>query len=196
MARTVYIGDQYRMIEKISQEGNMATVYRCWDDFDNEYAIKLFDKHIGNDDMEDYQQRIFSREVETLKRAQHENIVKIFEHDLDDNLNKYYIVLEYIKGRNFNEAFDDICDYDEYAKLELMDKVLAGIEYLHKRGIIHRDLKPSNIMINEEGVVKIIDFGISKITDSFYSEYTVGYFSTPRYRSPEQAQLSRVIFIH
>lgn len=188
MARAVYIGDQYRVIKKISREGNMATVYRCKDDFDNEYAIKLFDKHIGNDDMEDYQQRSFSREVETLKRAQHENIVKIFEHDLDDKLNKFYIVLEYIKGRNFNEAFDDICGYDEYAKLELMDKVLAGVEYLHKRGIIHRDLKPSNIMINEEGIVKIIDFGISKITDSFYSEYTVGYFSTPRYRSPEQAQ--------
>lgn len=188
MARAVYIGDQYRMIEKISREGNMATVYRCKDDFDNEYAIKLFDKHIGNDDMEDYQQRSFSREVETLKRAQHENIVKIFEHDLDDNLNKFYIVLEYIKGRNFNEAFDDICSYDEFAKLELMDKVLLGVEYLHKKGIIHRDLKPSNIMIDEEGIVKIIDFGISKITDSFYSEYTVGYFSTPRYRSPEQAQ--------
>ena len=88
MARTVYIGDQYRMIEKISREGNMATIYRCKDDFDNEYAIKLFDKHIGNDDMEDYQQRSFSREVETLKRAQHVNIVRIFEHDLDDNLNK------------------------------------------------------------------------------------------------------------
>lgn len=194
MARAIYIGDQYRMIKKISREGNMATVYRCKDDFDNEYAIKLFDKHIGNGDMEDYQQQSFSREVETLKRTQHENVVKIFEHDLDDNLNKFYIVLEYIKGKNFNEAFDDICSYDEYAKLELMDKVLAGVEYLHKRGIIHRDLKPSNIMINEEGIVKIIDFGISKITDSFYSEYTVGYFSTPRYRSPEQAQGKEATF--
>lgn len=188
MARAVYIGDQYRMIEKISREGNMASVYRCKDDFDNEYAIKLFDKYEGNDDMKDYQQRSFSREVETLKRAQHENIVKIFEHDLDDDLNKFYIVLEYIKGRNFNEAFNDICGYDEFEKLELMDKVLAGVEYLHKKGIIHRDLKPSNIMINEEGIVKIIDFGISKITDSFYSEYTVGFFSTPRFRSPEQTQ--------
>lgn len=188
MARAVYIGDQYRMIEKISREGNMATVYRCKDDFDKEYAIKLFDKHIGDENIEDFQKRSFNREVETLQRAQHENIVKIYDHDLDDNLNKFYIVLEYVKGRNFNEAFEDLCGYDEFSKLELMDKVLVGIEYLHKKNIIHRDLKPSNIMINENGIVKIIDFGISKITDTFYSDYTVGCFSTPRYRSPEQAK--------
>ncbi len=188
MDRAVYIGDQYRMIEKISKEGNMSTVYRCKDDFDKEYAIKLFDKHIGDKNSEDYQKRIFNREVETLQRAQHDNIVKIFDHNLDDNLNKFYIVLEYVKGQNFRETFADLCTYDEFSKLELMDKVLAGVEYLHKRNIIHRDLKPSNIMVNEDGVIKIIDFGISKITDTFYSEYTVGYFSTPRYRSPEQAK--------
>ena len=97
-------------------------------------------------------------------------------------------MLEYVKGRNFNEAFEDLCGYDEFSKLELMDKVLVGIEYLHKKNIIHRDLKPSNIMINEDGIVKIIDFGISKITDTFYNDYTVGCFSTPRYRSPEQSK--------
>ncbi|MCM1202985.1 MAG: transposase domain-containing protein [Bacteroidales bacterium] len=84
MARAVYIGDQYRIIEKISQEGNMATVYRCKDDFDNEYAIKLFDKHIGNDDMEDYQKRSFSREVETLKRANNIKPYDYFEYLLSE----------------------------------------------------------------------------------------------------------------
>lgn len=126
MAR-VYIGDQYRIIEKISREGNMATVYRCIDDFGKEYAIKLFDKHIGDENIEDYQKKSFNREVETLQRAQHENIVKIYDHDLDDNLNKFYIVLEYVKGRNFNEAFEDLCGYDEFSKLELMDKEVQEV---------------------------------------------------------------------
>ena len=53
MARAVYIGDRYRMVEKISKEGNMATVYRCKDDFDKEYAIKLFDKYIGDQNAKD-----------------------------------------------------------------------------------------------------------------------------------------------
>ena len=87
-------------------------------------------------------------------------------------------MLEYIQGKNFKEAFEDICRYEYVQKLELMEQVVEGIEYLHKKNIVHRDLKPSNLMFDKDGTVKIIDFGISRLQDTFYSDYTLAGFVT------------------
>ena len=67
--------------------------------------------------------------------------------DFDEEFDAFFIVLEYIRGRNFKEAFDDICKYEYAQKLELIMQVVEGVEYLHKKNIVHRDLKPSNLMI-------------------------------------------------
>ena len=69
-----------------------------------------------------------------------------------------------------------------------MKQVVEGIEYLHKKNIVHRDLKPSNLMLDSDNIVKIIDFGISKLQDTFYSDYTLAGFATKNYSSPEQLQ--------
>ena len=70
---------------------------------------------------------IFQREVETLKKVQHPNIVKFVAFDIDDDLDKYYIVLEYINGKNLAEARDMVSSYTEYEKLELADQILLGV---------------------------------------------------------------------
>lgn len=67
-----------------------------------------------------------------------------------------------------------------------MEQVVEGVEYLHKKNIVHRDLKPSNLMFDKEGTVKIIDFGISRLKDTFYRDYTLATFATKNYSSPEQ----------
>lgn len=194
MAKAKYIGDEYRIRKSLSESDSMSSVYYCTDDDDNEYAVKLYDRFPGDENSQKLQELIFKREVETLKKVQHPNIVKIVNFDTDDDINKYYIVLEYINGKNLSEAHDDISSYTDYEKLELADQILAGVECLHKKGIVHRDLKPSNIMIDENGHIKIIDFGISKGSDTYYTDMTVYQFNTPKYCSPEQAENKGITF--
>lgn len=181
-----YIADNYRIIKEITSTGNMSRVYKCRaDDDDNEYAVKVFNKVVKDANSEELQERLFNREVEILKKTNHMNIVSIHDYGLDDDLG-FYIALEYIDGKNLSEMMIEY-SRSEAAAFELAEQICLGIEHLHKKNIIHRDIKPSNIMITSDGVVKVIDFGISKLQDTFYSEYTVMHFSTPKYSAPEQS---------
>lgn len=185
-----YIADKYRLKKKDIGGGNMASILLCEDtDIDDDEAnssviIKMFNKPNGGD--ENLQKQVFNREVESLDKLNHKNIVRILDRGFDEGFNAFFIVLEYIRGLNFKEAFEDICRYEYTQKLELMKQVVEGVEYLHKKNIVHRDLKPSNLMIDKEGTVKIIDFGISRLQDTFYSDYTLAAFATKNYSSPEQ----------
>ena len=185
-----YIADRYRLKKKNIGGGNMASILLCEDtDVDNNerdssVIIKMFNKpNIGDEDL---QKQVFNREVESLDKLNHKNIVRILDRGFDESFKAFFIVLEYIQGKNFKEAFEDICRYEYIQKLELMEQVVEGIEYLHKKNIVHRDLKPSNLMFDKDGTVKIIDFGISRLQDTFYSDYTLAGFVTKNYSSPEQ----------
>lgn len=182
------INERYR-IKRALSPGNMSTVYLCIDVNSENLdmvAVKLFNKTITNSNTEELQNKIFYREVETLERIDHFNIVKILDKGYDEKSESYFIVLEYVEGKNINEIFDKLCTYDFYEKFDLIEQILIAVEYLHKKNIIHRDLKPSNIMITNENKIKLIDFGISKIKDTFYNEFTVVNFATPKYAAPEQ----------
>lgn len=185
-----YIADRYRVKKKDIGGGNMASIHLCEDtdidddEKDNYVIIKMFNKpNIGNEDL---QKQVFNREVESLEKLNHKNVVKILDRGYDEGFKAFFIVLEYIQGKTFKEAFEDICRYDYNEKIELMENVVNGIEYLHKKNVIHRDLKPSNLMFDVDNTIKIIDFGISKLQDTFYSDYTLAGFATKNYSSPEQ----------
>lgn len=185
-----YIADRYRLKKKDIGGGNMASIHLCEDtdidddEVDSSVIVKMFDKPNKGD--EDLQKKVFNREVEALDKLNHKNVVRILDRGYDEGFKAFFIVLEYIQGENFKEAFGDICRYDYAQKLELMEQVIEGIEYLHKKNIVHRDLKPSNLMLEKDGTVKIIDFGISRLQDTFYSDYTLSAFATKNYSSPEQ----------
>ena len=191
-----YIADRYRIKKKNIGGGNMASIHLCEDtdadddSKDSSVIVKMFNKlDIGDEDL---QKQVFHREVESLDKLNHNKIVRILDKGYDEEFDAFFIVLEYIQGKNFKEAFNEICEYDYSQKLELMQQVVEGIEYLHKKNIVHRDLKPSNIMLDKTGKVKIIDFGISRLKDTFYGDYTVSMFATKNYSSPEQL-LGKVI---
>lgn len=185
-----YIADRYRLKKKDIGGGNMASIHLCEDtdvdddEMNSSVIIKMFNKpNVGDEDL---QKQVFNREVEALEKLNHKNVVRILDRGYDEGFKAFFIVLEYIQGENFKNIFEDICRYDYAQKLELMAQVVEGIEYLHKKNIVHRDLKPSNLMLDKDGTVKIIDFGISRLQDTFYRDYTLAAFATKSYSSPEQ----------
>ena len=125
--KSTYIDDEYRIRRPLSNDGNMATIYLCTDDEDNECAIKLFDKLHGDEESQNLQETIFYREVETLQRVSHPNIVKYISSGEDDRLKKFYIALEYINGKNLKDALSLVDSYDEYTKIELVDQIIRKI---------------------------------------------------------------------
>ena len=135
-----YIADRYRLKKKDIGGGNMASILLCEDtDIDDDDAntsviIKMFNKPSFGD--ENLQKQIFNREVESLDKLNHKNIVRILDRGFDEGFNAFFIVLEYIQGSNFKEAFEDICRYSYAQKLELMEQVVEGVEYLHKKKIV------------------------------------------------------------
>lgn len=131
-----YIADRYRLKQKDIGGGNMASIHLCVDtDTDDEgeslVIVKMFNKpNIGDEDL---QKQVFNREVESLDKLNHKNVVRILDRGYDEGFKAFFIVLEYIQGETFKEAFEEICRYDYAQKLELMEQVVEGIEYLHKR---------------------------------------------------------------
>ena len=116
-----YIADRYKLKKKDIGGGNMASILLCEDtDIDDDEAnssviIKLFNKpNIGDENL---QKQVFNREVESLDKLNHKNIVRILDRGYDEKYKAFFIVLEYIQGQNFKDAFEDICRYEYAQKL-------------------------------------------------------------------------------
>jgi eukaryotic-like serine/threonine-protein kinase len=174
-------------LESLLGEGGMGTVWlasRSDGRFQARVAIKLLNVALVGRPSE---QR-FVREGNVLARLQHPNIAKLSDAGVAAN-GQPYLVLEYVPG----ERIDRYC---KRRRLEISDRirlfldVLAAIEHAHNQLVVHRDLKPANILVNTDGVVKLLDFGIAallaaKTADSDLTR-EVGSAHTPAYAAPEQ----------
>lgn len=125
-------------------------------------------------------------EIDILKTCHHPNIVKLLDHF--ENAEYIFIVMEYIPGYNLKEHIKKMesCLFNESLAASIITQIANGLKYLHRLGIIHRDLKPENVMLtecNENGKIKIMDFGLSKILGSH--EKTIDGFGTLVYVAPE-----------
>ena len=185
-----WIVDRYKVMKKLSSNKD-SEVYLCRDySEENELvAVKVFKYNSDNTMLESY----FKRECEVLSLLRHDNIVNLLDEGFDRNQKIFYIVLEYIEGKTLEEIIKDN-SIKSFDKESLTDQLLEAINYAHSQNILHRDIKPSNIMITNEGKVKVIDFGISKIIDSFRTDgenFTIQAL-TLKYASPEQ-KLGKVL---
>ena len=151
------IGNRYEMIEKIGN-GGMATVYKAKDlTLKRNVAIKVLKDEFTTDN--EFIRR-FNIEAQSAASLTHPNIVSIYDVGSEGNI--YYIVMELIQGKTLKQIIDEDGVLPWKWSLNIAIQIASALETAHKNNIIHRDIKPHNIIITEDGIAKVTDFGIAK----------------------------------
>lgn len=177
------LGNRYEIIEKIGN-GGMATVYKAKCHVLNRYvAIKILRDEFTTD--EEFIRR-FNSEAQAAASLTHHNIVSIYDVGNEGDL--YYIVMELIQGKTLKEIIIEDGTLAWKWSVNIAMQIASALETAHKNNIVHRDIKPHNIIITEDGIAKVTDFGIAKAV----SNSTITAFGTTigsvHYFSPEHAR--------
>lgn len=176
------ISDRYQIIKAIG-EGGMANVYLAYDTIlDRDVAVKVLRGDLAND--EKFVRR-FQREALSASSLTHPNIVEVY--DVGEDHGMYYIVMEYVEGRHLKDLIKKRGKLTTSEVIDIMLQITDGMSVAHDSYIIHRDIKPQNIMILENGLVKIMDFGIAMALNSTQLTQTNSVMGSVHYLPPEQA---------
>ena len=176
------INDRYEIIKSIG-EGGMANVYLGYDEIlDRNVAIKILRGDLSND--EKFVRR-FQREALSASSLSHPNIVEMYDVGEDNGL--YYIVMEYVDGITLKQLLKRRGSLTLSEAIDIMLQLTDGMAHAHDSYIIHRDLKPQNIMIQDDGQIKITDFGIAMALNSTQLTQTNSVMGSVHYLPPEQA---------
>jgi beta-lactam-binding protein with PASTA domain/predicted Ser/Thr protein kinase len=180
--RDTMIDGRYRVLKRIGS-GGMAEVY-CAEDqqLGRRVALKLLHRRFADD--EQFVER-FRREASSAAGLSHPNIVGIFDRGEWDGT--YYIAMEFVEGRTLKDIVRERGAAPPEAAADITLQILRAARFAHKRGIVHRDIKPHNVLIDNEGRVRVTDFGIARAGVSDMTE-TGSVMGTAQYLSPEQAQ--------
>ncbi len=176
-------------IHRLIGKGGMGTVYEARQvSIPRQVAIK-FPHH--DKLQEDYQQR-FVREGRTSEKVRHVNIVETYS--IETHQGTPFIVMEYVQGRPLTMIIGKEVKLDLPKALDIGVQVANALAKMHAVGIVHRDIKPANIMIKEDGMVKIMDFGIARIwqRETDPAKLKNDWIGTPFYVSPEQCRGERL----
>ena len=176
------INDRYQIIKSIG-EGGMANVYLAYDTIlDRDVAVKVLRGDLSND--EKFVRR-FQREALNASSLSHPNIVEVY--DVGEDNGQYFIVMEYIEGKNLKDLLKKRGKLTTTEVVDIMGQIADGLSVAHDSYIIHRDIKPQNIMILENGLVKITDFGIAMAMNATQLTQTNSVMGSVHYLPPEQA---------
>lgn len=177
------ISGRYKL-EKHIGGGGMSNVYQAHDMIlDRDVAIKILRYDFSNE--EDLHRR-FQREALSVTSLTHDNIVTIYDVGEDGDI--HYIVMEHVKGQTLKEYIADNAPVQPAKAVTIMKQLLSAIEHAHEHHIVHRDIKPQNILLDEEGNVKVTDFGIAMALSATSFTQTNSVLGTVHYLSPEQAR--------
>src|SRR5262245_8030077 len=173
---------KYQIVGKIGQ-GAMGEVYKAHDPILNrDVAIKTMSAAIGTD--EDLRKR-FHREAQSAARLSHPNIITIY--DFGEDQGKVYMAMELLEGNDLKDLIGRHQPMTIEQKLGLMEQICDGLAFAHAKDVVHRDLKPANIHIQRGGQIKIMDFGLAKLSSSDMTRAGM-IMGTPNYMSPEQVR--------
>jgi tRNA A-37 threonylcarbamoyl transferase component Bud32/tetratricopeptide (TPR) repeat protein len=173
-------------------QGGMAAVYKARQPHLNRLiALKILTS--GREQDSAFADR-FTREAQTLARLNHPHIVTLYDFGKVDGL--FYLCMEYVDGVSLRQLMQSKKLSPEEA-LAIVPKICDALQYAHEHGVVHRDIKPENVLLNQEGRVKIADFGIAKMVDAgavqpaiTRDEQVIG---TPHYMAPEQVEKPRLV---
>ena len=173
----------YKILEKLGQ-GGMGTVYKAKDTkLDRFVALKFLPPHLSQAEEE---KKRFIHEAKAASALDHPNICTIYEiNETDDK--QMYIAMTCYEGESLKEKIERGPLPVEEA-LDIAGQIARGLEKAHAKKIVHRDIKPANILVTEDGVVKIVDFGLAKLAGPSKLTKTGTTLGTVFYMSPEQAK--------
>jgi eukaryotic-like serine/threonine-protein kinase len=183
MSSDPLLNKRYKLLGPLGA-GGMAVVYKAQDlSLGRLVAVKVLRDNLTSDP--DFLTR-FQQEARAAANLAHPNIVTV--HDFGRDADRYYIVMEYIEGKDLKTLIKEGAPFPIARALDLSIQMCAGIGYAHRAGLVHCDVKPQNILITADGRVKITDFGIARALASLHpGETTDVVWGSPQYYSPEQA---------
>lgn len=177
------LSGRYKILDSVGG-GGMANVYLARDMIlERDVAVKVLRPDISND--EEFIRR-FHREAQAATSLNHPNIVSIYDVGEDEQI--FYIVMEYIDGSTLKQYIQKNGPLSNEESVNIMLQLTSAISHAHENQIVHRDIKPQNILIDENGVVKVTDFGIAVALSSTTITQTNSFLGSVHYLSPEQAR--------
>jgi len=179
---TVFAG-RYLVIEEIGK-GGMGRIYKVLDKEINErVSLKLIKPEIAAN--REVIER-FQNEIRITRKISHKNICRMYH--LSREKDTYYITMEYVSGENLKNMIRMTKQMSVETALDIGRQVCQGLTEAHRLGVVHRDLKPQNVMIDENGNVRILDFGIARSLETRGATTPGMMIGTPEYMSPEQVE--------
>lgn len=181
-------------IQKELGQGAMGTVYLAHDSLLNRLvALKTITPRPG---MTEVDQKAsaerFFREAKAAAVLNHPNIITVYDLGRDEATGTDFIAMEYLPGQTLDQHLLEKGKLDFQEAAGIIRQAAEGLDYAHGRGIVHRDIKPSNLFLKEDGTVKIMDFGIARITEAATLTKTGAMVGTPAYMSPEQVMGQKI----
>ncbi|WP_333886561.1 Stk1 family PASTA domain-containing Ser/Thr kinase [Clostridium sp.] len=183
------LGNRYELLKKIG-EGGMAVVYKAKDNLLNRnVAVKILKEQFSTDG--EFVEK-FKREATAAASLSNNNIVNIYDVGSQEDIN--YIVMECVTGKTLKQIIREEGKIPPDRAVEIAIQITKALKCAHKNNIIHRDIKPHNILVTEDGIVKVTDFGIAKASNSVTITNSNKIMGSAHYFSPEQAKGSFLDF--
>ena len=184
MAQETLLNNRYRLLAQ-QGAGGMAVIYKAQDTvLGRVVAVKILRPSLtSNTEL----LTRFREEARSVANLMHPNVVTV--HDVGQDRNTHYIVMEYVQGQDLKRIIREHAPLPIDRALNLAIQICAGVGYAHRAGFVHADVKPQNVLVTDDGIVKVTDFGIARaFSYSSTGDRQAIVWGSPHYFSPEQAQ--------